>query len=233
MPVEARCPECGRDIINSLGSDTRPGSPWEHRKEIGRAQAWWRTFRAAVQQPEEFGLRLCACKPRIDHRSFIALHLPLVFLIAAASVPTVFWIKALQFNTPNQATRVGIEFFTIGAPIFGSLCALAALAVTLAAAGKVAFEFVLRDKRNLLSVSMQASAYLMPYLVFWEFFGAVTGIWCIWLMDTPWMKSLFDTRNINRFLVCFMIWFIPNVTIGIYHFVLVRRITRAARWANK
>jgi len=230
MPMESRCPECGRNIVDSLGADARPGAPWEFRNHIGLSNAWWRTIREVIRRPDDFGHRLQACEPRTDYRSFVALHLPFVFLIAAASVPTVFTVKAIQ---ANQSAGIGSEFYAIGAPIFGTLCTLAAMAVTLAGAGKAGFEFLLRDKRNLLAVSMQASAYLMPYLVLWEIFGAATGIWCIWLVDTPWMKNLYNTRGVDRIGICFTIWFIPNLVLGICHLMLVRRITRAARWANK
>lgn len=231
IQLDARCPECGRDAADSLASTVRSGPPWEQRRIIGSFPAWWRTWTKAIRAPRDLGLTLQACSPRRDHRLFMIIHLPLIFLIAAASAPTLFLVKLLQSG--ESLDKLGLEFFTIGAPVFGTICSLAAIGATLSVALKAGLEYLFRDRRNLLAVSMQAAAYLMPYLVMWEILGAVTAIWCIWLVDSRWMMHQYNVRSIDRHFLCFMIWLIPNIAVGFIHLTLVRRITAAARWANK
>ena len=151
IPMESRCPECGEPVAASLGPDARPGTPWQHR-ELDRLTAWRRSWGEAVRDPVRFGRMLRLTTPGVDHRRFLAIHLPLVFLIGAASPSMTFWAVEGHSPIPNE-----IEFILIGGPIFGTACTIGALALSLKAATLTSLLYYRQDRRNLIGCSPHVS----------------------------------------------------------------------------
>jgi len=228
IALESRCPECGEPVAASLGPHARPGTPWQRRCEIGRFRAWRQSWGTAFRDPVRFGRTLRLSTPGIDHRRFLAMHLPLVFLIGALSPPALF--VALEGRSPIPHE---IELVIIGCPVAGTLCTVGATMFSLLSAGTVGMGFHFRDRRNLLAGAVQVVCYLLPYLLAWQLFGAVTGITAVSMGRSDWFERLTLSRRVGPEVLAFLIWFIPNLACGIWHWTLVKRAVAATRYANR
>ncbi len=227
IPMESRCPECGEPVAASLGPNARPGTPWQ-RREVGRLTAWRQSWVQAARDPVRFGRTLRLTKPGVDHRRFLAVHLPLVFLIGAASPSLTFWAVEGRSPIPDE-----IEFILIGGPIFGTACTAGVMAVSLLSAVAAALLYHFRDRRNLLAGAVQVVSYLVVYLVAWQVFGAVTGIGAVSMGQAEWFRGFARASRMGPELLAFFFWFIPNLACGIVYWTLVRRAVSGTRYANR
>jgi hypothetical protein len=227
IPMESRCPECGEPVAASLGPNARPGTPWQ-RREVGRLTAWRQSWVQASRDPARFGRTLRLTNPGVGHRHFLAVHLPVVFLIGAASPSMTFWAVEGHSPIPDQ-----IEFLLIGGPIFGTACTAGVMAVSLLSAATAALLYHFRDRRNLLAGAVQVVSYLVVYLVAWQVFGAVTGICAVSMGQADWFRGLTLASRIGPEGFATTLWFIPNLACGIVYWTLVRRAVSGTRYANR
>lgn len=228
IPMESRCPECGEAVIASLGPESRRGPSWQQRHERGRLAAWGKTCTQALTQPIRFGRTLQASSSGLDHKRFVALHVPFMFLIGACSLPILFFIDTGEnpFTGPW-----GIVYFA--GPAVATLCTLGALGLMLFAANVVGLRYGFSEKRNLLPCAMKMAAYLAPYLVLWLIFGLFSCAMIFVLEDAMWFDALADWLKVDREVCAFTLWFFPNLAWFLAYFVLVARGTHSTRYANR
>lgn len=226
IPMESRCPECGEPVAASLGPDARPGTPWQ-RREVGRFRAWRHSWAQAIRDPVRLGRTLQLHSPGVDHRRFLAMHLPFVFLIGVISPAMMFWAVEGHSPIPDQ-----IEVILIGGPIFGTACTVGMMAVSLLSAAAAAILYHFRDRRNLLAGAVQVVSYLVVYLVAWQVFGAVTGICAVSMGQADWFRGLTLASRIGPEGFATTLWFIPNLACGIVYWTLVRRAVSGTRFAS-
>lgn len=228
IPMNSRCPECGEPIIASLGPNVRPGTIWEQRQEVGLIQAWRRCAVEAILNPTALGRRLQLRSRVCDHRRFLLLHLPIIFVLGAAGLLTIGVIE----GGVDQLREEPVIVLVITA-IVGISCVLGALGVILFSAGLVGTVQSLRYKRNLLPGSMQVASYLTGYLTAWAAFGAVTLAGALSMENAGWFRLAQDVTGIDRDMLASLTWFIPNLVCGLYYVLLVIRGTVATRYANR
>ncbi|MCH7840937.1 MAG: hypothetical protein IID38_11980, partial [Planctomycetes bacterium] len=130
IPMDSRCPECGEPIIASLGPDVRPGAIWQHRREVGAIKSWRRCAVEAIVNPTALGRRLQLRSPGTDHRRFVLLHLPIIFVLGAAGLLTIGVIE----GGVDQLREEPVIVLGITA-IVGISCVVGALGVILFSAG--------------------------------------------------------------------------------------------------
>lgn len=227
MPMNSRCPECGEPVAASLGPDARPGTPWQ-RPGNSALSAWWQTFRTAVRQPTVLGRMLQLQSPGTAHRRFLFMHMPFIFLIGAASLPTLYFTIEGHSPFPDNADLV-----LIGSPVFGTLCMVGTLIVSLGTASRCGILHTFRDKRNLLTGAVQVVSYLVPFLVLWQIFGVATGIMAIVLSKAPGFQALCAPTWMPPEMWAFLLWSLPNLILGIVYWRLVRTAIAATRYANR
>jgi len=227
MPMDSRCPECGEPVAASLGPDARPGTPWQ-RPGNGLLSAWWPTFRMAVRQPTVLGRMLQLQSPGTAHRRFLLLPMPIIFLVGAASPPALYFTIEGHSPFPGDAHLV-----LVGSPVFGTLCVVGTLIVSLGTASRRGIWHVIRDKRNLLSGAVQVVSYLVPFLVLWQIFGAATGIAAIVLSTAPGFQAMCASTWVPAEMWAFFLWSLPNLILGIVYWRLARTAIAATRYANR
>ncbi len=228
IPMESRCPECGDAVTASLGPDARPGAPWQRRREIGRVTAWRRSWNEAVSHPARFARTLRLTSPGNDHRRFLAVHLPIVFLIGAISFAMMFCAVKARNQVPDPAASL-----LVGGPVFGTMCTLGAIAVTLKSATLASLLCYRQNRRNLMVGAIQVTCYLFVYLVAWEVFGAATGIGAVVMAKADWFRGLTLASRIGPEGFATTLWFIPNLACCIVYWTLVRRAVSGMRYANR
>lgn len=228
IPMESRCPECGEPVIASLGPDSRRGPSWLRRQEIGTWRAWAQTSMQALTQPDALGRQLWTISPGADHRRFVAMHLLSMFLVGACSIATFSFVETGQ--NPFVANP---EAVYIAGPVLGSLFTLGALGLMSLAANVIGLTHSFREKRNLMPGSMQIAAYLSPYLTLSLLFALFSGVVFFLLAETWYLQGLADLWGIDRELLAFMMWLLPNLVWFFGYFVLVGRGTRSTRYANR
>ena len=154
--------------------------------------------------------------------------MPIIFLIGAASLPTVYFMDTGHSPFPDDANLV-----LIGSPVFGTLCMVGVVTLSLGTASRCGIWHAIRDKRNLLSGAVQVVSYLVPYLVLWQIFGAATGIAAIVLSTAPGFQALCALTWMPPEMWAFLIWSLPNLIWGIVYWRLARTAIAATRYANR
>lgn len=85
-----RCPECGQEFDRAAASTSR--IPWMHRREIGRAKAWWRTVWLATFKTSVLASSVAAPVPYADAQRFWLINVVLVLL----PVSTLYFLGTAQ-----------------------------------------------------------------------------------------------------------------------------------------
>jgi hypothetical protein len=232
--MAGRCPECGELVAASLGPDVRPGPPWEHRRTMGRAAAWWRCLIDAVWRPKRFGHQLRTTGRVADHRLFFGLHLPLVFLIGwAAMAGTVLaairWIpKTYSWHYPE----VNEVVWEIG-PVVGTLTMLGVLGLVLTVAGLVGLIYRAAQGRNLLNPALQTACYQVGYLLIWLLVSVALSSTLYWQAETGQLDVMEEAWGIDEDMIILLVLGIPNLVLLLGYFLRVYRGTAGARYANR
>ncbi|MHC4697230.1 MAG: hypothetical protein ACYTFA_10840 [Planctomycetota bacterium] len=104
--------------------------------------------------------------------------------------------------------------------------------LTLLAALLVGSYYGSQEKRNLLTGSMQVSAYQAGFIVAWMLFAALTVPAVIISARLDWFEPFSGLTGIDEGLIAFILWLLPNIALMIKYFALVARGTAAMRYAN-
>lgn len=236
-PMDSCCPECGEPVLRSLSPDVRPGTPWEHRRDVGFLKAWWRCSVDAVLRPKTIGRQIRLITPGTAHRWFLASYLPIFFLIGYAML--LGMVQGHNWATGGNEEIHSAELLLFAGPAFGYINGVCVVAILLLAAGLVGIYYRISETRNLLSGTIQAACYLSGYIVFWSIINAVaesaaTTLW--WML--PWGPYLSTTMpsvapSPDYGFLLFLGWLGVNlVCFGVYLWLIVR-IMAAARYTNK
>lgn len=228
MDLDSRCPECGEPVAASLGPDARRGTVWQRRRKRHRFTAWWSCAIQAIRRPRRLGRECPIISTTTDHRWFLAGVLPIVFLIGAFVAPGAIYAESGSTPFGN-----GPDGPAITMPGMAYLAVWVFLGITLLAACGVGLSISVREKRNLLAGAMQITSYLSGYMTIWFVFAAATGITMLTLKRAEMLHPFAEALRLNRNVVYFLVWFVPNAAWGVYYFVLVYRGTMATRYANR
>ncbi len=225
MPLEARCPECGEPVIESLGPQVRPGTAWQQRAQIGRVPGYLRSCLEAALFPDRLGRQLRVYTPGTDHRLLFALHAVLIGVVSwAGFILTVCAADGVRVLEQNP------EVYFIGM-VIGAMVASAAVGGLLLAAGLAGLDRHIRDRRNLLTASMQVASYLSGALVVGIAFAWLSGAYCA--SEPRVFRRWGLAIHADRELLAFCIWAMVNlVWLGIW-LLTAWRGTAAARFANR
>ncbi|MBN1513949.1 MAG: hypothetical protein JXB13_18170 [Phycisphaerae bacterium] len=231
-PADGRCSECGRAVEESLGPNVRRGSPWEHRAVVGCWAAWRQCAWEAMLRPAAFGRRLRLRTRVTAHGSYLATCIPLLIVFAWAG-----WLgfyAAIERDSPFGAGDRDVVGVFAMAAVFTTAFLVAVLCLAAWATGT---GFAYRDRRNLLPVTIQAAAYLGPYLVLWTLFAGFAAVAVVLL--EPVYRDVGDMLGFNRLMgfgpfgLQLLSWLLANVACVIVYVHHVVRITSGARYANR
>lgn len=231
-PADGRCSECGRPVEESLGPGVRAGSPWEHRAAVGRWAAWRQCAWEAMLRPATFGRRLRLRTRVTAHGWYLASCIPL--LIACAWGGWIGFYVAIEKRNPFAADNQNVVGVFIMAAVFTTAFLVA---VQCLAAWATGTGFAYRDRRNLLPVTIQAAAYLCPYLVLWTLFAGFAAV-AVVLLEPVYegvseMAGFRPLLGIGPFGLQLLSWLLANLICAIVYVHLVARITSGARYANR
>jgi hypothetical protein len=190
--------------------------------------AWAQTFGQALTRPRALGRELQITIPSQDHRWFVALHVPVILLIGACSIPILYYI-----DTGENPFKDPFSVVSLTAPIMATLFTLGALGLMLFAANVVGLLYSFREKRNLLPGSIQMAAYMTPYLVLWSLFGVFSIAMLFVFEDAQFFAALEDLLSVDRDVCAFVTWLIPNLVWLYGYFALLARGTLSTRYANR
>ena len=192
IPLDGLCPECGGQVAISLGPGVRPGSPWQQRRTLGLARAWWHCLSGAVWHSARFGRQLRVRLAGTDHRWYLALHLPIVFIVA--------WAGLLGFYAADSGKSpfADRQFAWQVVPVAAALTSVVVLTVALAAAAVRGVVYRLKAGRNLMAASMQAACYLGGYFVGWVCLASLWGMALV--IDKSALDALGQELGIDRYL---------------------------------
>ncbi len=228
ISMDSRCPECGDAVQHSLGPDARPGTSWQRRRLIGRWQAWWDAAWTAPHRPDALGRRIRLFSPGKDHSVFLSLHLPVVFLIGAATPLSLYAID--EGMNPFVTAP---EFAFVAGPMTGYAACFFTIGLSLLSASVIGCVYSLREKRNLLSGAVQVSCYLSAFFTAWVLFAGANMIATVFFEKEGWADAVETLTGVNRILVTALSWLMPNCIIGLWYLTRVAKSTAATRYANR
>lgn len=228
IPMQSRCPECGRPVVESLGPEVRLGTPWEHRAQVGRFAAWWRCAFDSVFRSGRLGGAMRMSLPVPGHRRLLAAHLPFIWMIGALTIPAVLYVIGQLEEFWSDP-----DILTVAIPTFGLIATLTALGLTLLTPAVIGWVISMREKRNLWSAAARTACYLSTYMVLWVLIASLNGVWMLGLADSGFFKDLQESYGIPPEVSGTLSWLVPNCTLGIIYLILIVRGTSASRYANR
>ncbi len=230
MAIEARCPECGMAVVESLGDGARPGTDWQRRGDVGRAAAFLRVFALSETSPDRLGRQIRTNGESTDHRVYAFAWMPVVFLIGAVAVLCTFLATTVPSERQDE-----LEVLPALSVAWGVSCVVGALAIMLASAGVVGWFLSLKAGRNLWPASMQIAAYLAADLAIWTAIGGAVGVALVaWTHPrNGGLNAASQALGVPPPLLFLALFFVPNAFMGIRFLMLLGRGTSAARHANR
>jgi hypothetical protein len=219
-PLSGRCPECGRQVIESLGENTRPGTPWERRRSLGILRAVGGQLRMLIGSPRRLFYQTPALAGQRAAHGWLVGSLLAVGFLAAWIVPGFYLIDWLEFS-----------WRTIwGAAAMGVIWALMALMmVGIETCGVAAFSRM-RGNPMALGTSSKVTAFAAPLMLAWVVLGGVQLLAAQAL--TPYVEHHFTSFRVQQGLLAGslaaahiggLLWFELTVYGGV----------RAVQYANK
>ncbi len=226
--MDGRCPECGEPVVLSLGPEARPGTPWQRRATVGRWQAWQRCAREAVFRPKSFGRQIQIGGGAGDHRSFLSMHLPAVFVVGFFGIILCYVTDMRRLPFPHD-----VEVLWLAAPLVAYFSAIAAFACTLVTSWLVALYYQVTDKRNLLAGAMQMASYLATWLLLGACLAGLIGALLFALK--PLFKEFASSYRFGNgaFILAFFVWVGFALIWGFGYLLLVYRGMAGCRYANR
>ena len=226
--MDGRCPECGEPVAHSLAPEVRPGAIDEACRKRSRLGALGACAMDAIFYPRQFGRRIRLLSPTTEYRVLLAIELPILFVMGGAGM--VLCIIAMN---RGQLQPDDIETLSIVAPIVGGLTVLFCLFVAVGSASAVGAVHWIREKRNLMSGTIQVAAYASPYFLAWVAFAALTGALGLALDET--YRELRRNRalGVDPEALAVIVWLGLNVIWLAGYLWIVACGTAAARYANR
>ena len=160
--ISARCPECGRPVVQSLGDGLRSIVPWGPYGSTARRTGFWRATLDAWFRPETFFMGVSAWRGLGSAGRFLLNHM---LLTAAGFVAAI--IGADQILSRETGTLAPTEIY--GMTCFGALISfLLGCAASLVAA-VVGLVVSKQDGRNCLGGAVRVACFCAGIFPFWVF----------------------------------------------------------------
>ncbi|MFH1419840.1 MAG: hypothetical protein ABII12_16320 [Planctomycetota bacterium] len=226
IALDSRCPECGESAEYSIGDRARLGSLWQRRREVGRWRAWWRCAVDPITRPNRFGRQLRTARSGTDHRLFLVMHLPAVFLASWLGLIACY----MADTGHNPLVREPQVVWLVG-PWAAFVVTVLAILLSMISAGAIGLVCRPKTGRNLTGAAMQAVAYLLGFLVCWVAFDFA------WIALHFACESSFgdvaSVLQVDQDYVVTCTILTPNLVCLAFYLSRVLRITSAARYANR
>lgn len=223
---DGRCPECGESIANSIGAARRVGPPWMQRGQVGWFGGWYRTAFRAVVSPTALGRVLPSNPSRLGAMRFVGVTLA-VFL--PFFVATILVMLASSPHWGSHAPRSDWVFNSMNWMILNSLLVLGLCSLSASVVGTLQS---METRRNMLPFAVQGAAYLAPLAaiaVLADFVvTSVLRMANVYKWSTEFALGVYGGRDVLRFARWSFV-----LGAALVFLVLLRRIIRAARFANR
>ncbi len=225
--LDARCPECGMVATASLGAESRPGTPWSHRAELGVRRAWWRTFVMSLRAPDELGRRLNQSSDAGDCRSYALTWIPAIFVLGILGFTAPFVLEHRWWSYPIDGWMVA-EFVATGTAAVSM-----AYGVTHAGACGIGWALSLASRRNMWPAAVQVSGYLVGLVAIGVVVYGLSLEWLAWFeWKFGWLPAIERAMEFPRILGPCIRWCV-NVGMAVWFLWALTRGTGAARYANR
>ncbi len=224
--MEGRCPECGELVMDSLGPQTRTGTAWHRRQEIGFLRAWWRTGWQAILHPVQLGRQIPIHRDLHDHRLYLRFSSFVFFLLALLYLPLTVMIGYGYSDLHWIDSHVVFYYFALGA---GGAALL--IPCTLLAAALVGWRLRVTSKQNLLHPAVQVASYLSGYVLIWSIISSLT--WALLMRGDEIFSICQRIVHIELEIFAIIAWLMFNLLILVVYVRLLVRGTLAAQYANR
>ncbi len=165
-----RCPECGRPVAESLGPDTRPGTPWERRRSLPRLAAIASQLRQIVRSPRALFFQTPTHRGQADAQRWLLGSLVAVGLAAAWIVPGFYLVDYLA----DHSASLEISWRTFWGAVMMAIvwAGMGLMMVGIETAGVAAFSRM-KGFPVPFAASAKVTAFAAPLLLAWVFLGGL------------------------------------------------------------
>ncbi len=228
IPMESRCPECGKPVIESLGPNVHPGTSWENRKRDNTLRIWWTCGLCAMTNPKALGQSLKVSYAGTSHRRFLAVNLIAIGLVGAGAVLASAYLFREVIGLAQEPEMLLLIPLAVGSSTLMGALAVASIGVMLVGLGQS-----LIHKRNLLPSAMQVGSYLSGFLLFWASLGAMGILALMWMDHSGVIAPMAKAIGFQSDVLATLLFFVPNCACGACFLKKLVVGTSATRFANR
>jgi len=231
IPMDSRCPECGRPVIESLGDAVRPGTIWDRRKELNVNHPWLKTIAGVVSNAQAFGRTIQLTTGRTAHRWFVLRSLAFIGSLAYAGVIAVGILESGLWTKNSLDDKMFIALLV--APIIATVAVVGNLLLTFSAAAMANLSYWRQDRRNLLPAAMQMASYASGFLVLWSLVFCEVCAVLYFLGESDDLGALSEWTGLGRDTIGAIIFLTPNGICLLVYLRIVISGTGSTRYANQ
>jgi len=206
----------------------RSGCAWHRRHELGFWRALWQCTREVSSAPERFGRQIRLLPSSLDHRTFLAWHVP---LFALSGLSTVVLCALAENGWSWDRVAQGGHF--VAFPAVASVFAACGVGVTCLTAAVVGVWQRIRYGRNLLSGAIQMACYSAGHSAL---IAGGLGLWLaaiIWLAGADYIRALERITRIDDDVLAVLLWLAPALVLCVRYVGCMARGAAAMRYANQ
>jgi hypothetical protein len=153
------CPECGLAIQDSLGNESRSGTPWSHRRQLSHIKAYAQTLKLSFH-PTLLGRRIQVTGSNSHHRVFLLVTIAM-FVLAAVALAYLDISLDHERRSPIRHFRRFPEFYAVTGGIWAGIIA----AILTVIAAELSGFLRLGQRRPLRPAAVRSACYLSPIFV--------------------------------------------------------------------
>lgn len=227
-PMDSRCPECGVPVVQSLGPEVRPGTPWEdqNRRLYDR---WRQCTRLAWKRPDILGRQMRVVETSGLHRTFFAVHIPILFTVGMIGV-----VAAYVADTHRNPWRHDFEVLSAIGPFFGAFTVVTAFCAMSIAAWLTALHLRWSEPRNMLGAAFQAACWRSWSLIVWSIVAYLMIVAGFALMRNETTRQLIrEMLRLQSEETLALLWLAVSILMFVMYLSGVVRTTLALRYANR
>jgi len=177
IPLDSRCPECGKPVMDCLGDYVRPPTPWERKPSFMRLGLVCRQFFTLTFRPLSLFRVMPITTGHAAARRWLCLTIGLVFVEAFWVAPTIYLIDRDLNVSAMEWQTYAAGFTTSVAWAF-----LALMMVGIETAGVTAVSRYRKQPIDMAAAS-KVTCYASTPLFFWVILGIAQADLLFWWVN--------------------------------------------------
>ena len=220
-----RCPECGRPIVDSLGPDIRPPTPWDRRPRFTNVRLVAAQLWAIARRPRTLFFSMPTLSGQAAAQRRLLGSVLVLFLLALPIVPLLYVLLDAEWNWAVVPSSLAMALTWA---VFGLMM------VGIETTGIATFSRF-RGQRIYLATSAKITAYSAILMIPWIILGGgqLIAYTCISVLHAGGIRSLFQVGLRGEQVILAISLIVAHIGGLIWYELTVYRGLCAIQYANK